>query len=634
MKSIFTIFALAVGISVSAFGQTAEQREVIKSSMKKDVVTKSINQTMSFNTQRVQRVNDYLLAHPDQKKSFLKNGKAYLLYNVLPDGTPIFITTKDKNQQSNSKSVSLYNGGSIGVNVSGTNMVAGVWDGGQVNANHETLQGKVEMQPGQTLDESGDNAHQTAVTGIMVGKLNNSAQGIAFDATTKNFDWDNDLIEMNAFSNEGYLISNHSYGPSNDSTIPVWLFGAYDESAAAFDALLKSKPFYLPFTAGGNEQQKNGNMSAGGYDIMTSSAAAKNGVTVGAINNDDAMSDYSNWGPTDDGRIKPDIVTLGTAIDAPLYDNDQGYTGNVIESSGTSYSSPAAAACALLLQQYYYSLNNAFMKSSMLKALLLHSADDDASGNGPDAQFGWGILNIENAAEIIRQNSLTNGTSRMVMVEVNPANDGTEEISDVLVFASGNARVSLCWTDDEGVKQTEEQGINPTDSRMVYNFSMKFEQTDPPITAWPYNNLDVTNPSVAAVQGSDWFQSANNYIQANLIGTTENANGRISIRKSTTSPSSSRGFAFIISGLKDVNVSVNDNNLDKNILFYDRNENRIKLIGNSIIEEYQIYSIDGRLKSSGIANSNEIIFDDNTKNVYILKYKIGAKSYTYKFVNY
>ncbi len=632
MKSIFTVLAIVVTISV--FGQTAEQREVIRASMDKGLVSKSLNQTVSYNTNRTQRVNAYLLAHPDKKKSFTKDGKAYLLYDVLSDGKPIYINTKDRNQQINSKAISLYRGGSVGVNITGVDMFAGVWDGGQVNANHETLQGQAQMQLRQTLDEASGNSHQTAVTGIMVGKLNNSAQGIAYNAFAINYDWDDDLIEMNDFANAGFLISNHSYGPSNDDSMPVWIFGAYSGTALAWDALLKSKPYYLPFIAAGNEQSSNGNIGAGGFDVMTGAAASKNALTVGAVKIDNTMTDYSNWGPTDDGRIKPDIVTLGTAINVPLYEEDKGYTGNVEASSGTSYATPAAAAGALLLQQYFYSLNNNFMKAPMLKALLLHSADDDSYEDGPDAQFGWGILNLEKAANIIKQSSLPNGTAKMIMVENNPLNNGIAEIFTDFVLGAGNARASLCWIDNEGSDQLEEEGINPTKSRMVYNFSMKFQQASPAMTAWPYKNLDVTNPGVPAVVGNNWFQSGNNYIQANLIGTTNNAAGRLTIRKSTSSPSATREMALIISGLKNEALSNNEISLDKNILFYDANAKKIKLIGNIIIKEYSIHSIDGKLISSGVANTNEVPFVHNIKDTFVLKYKVDNKEYSYKFVNY
>ncbi|MBS1781845.1 MAG: S8 family serine peptidase [Bacteroidetes bacterium] len=729
MKKIFTVSLLF--LSLFSFGQTAEQREVIQSFQDKNLNQQSYAELRNIVLEKEIRIQNYLSNNPDKEKSFTKDGRPYLLYDVSKEGKPIYITTKDVGQSTNSKSTSLYATGSIGVNITGTNMIAGVWDGGQVNANHQSLTGQAVMQTGQALSSNGGNNHQQAVTGIMVGKDINNARGIAYGAKSKNYDWDNDLTEMNAFADSGYLISNHSYGYSNDTSIALWNFGAYDGQSKAWDILLKTKPFYLPFVAGGNEQQSSGNPIPGGYDIITGSSASKNVVTVGAINNDNTMSSYSNWGPTDDGRIKPDIVTLGTSIDVPLYANDTGYTGNVSASSGTSYASPAAAAGALLLQQYYFSLNNSYMKASMLKALLLHSADDDTSNNGPDAKFGWGILNIEKAANIIKQNSLTNGTAKMLMIPTNPNNNDSDQIVNNYVFDQNGVRASLGWIDDEGTEQTIADGVNNNTSRLVYKFSMKLEQVLPALAAFPYNNLSVTNPSVSAAAGTNWFQSGNNYLQANLSNTTNNATGKISIRKSSTSPSTIRELALIVTGLKtntplsinltnfvasclDFNsVKINwetasENNCDrfeieksddgaiyykietvnskhnsianqqyhfvdknavnkniyyrlkivyanglteysksissncntgqiqqKYIVFYDKVNKKIRLISNNdkLINEYQIYTIDGKLLSSGSAHSNEIDFSFQPQNTYIIKYEVDNQIYSMKFLN-
>lgn len=634
MKSIFTISLIAVSFLTN--GQTAEQREVIKSSMNQNIVRQTNNELKNLTAEKEQRIEAFLKNNPEKQKSFIKDGKIYSLYNVTKEGEPIYITTKDIPQSNNSKATSLYSGGSIGVNITGTSMVGGVWDGGQVNANHESLVGQATMQSGQSVNSAIGNDHQQAVTGIMVGKNTNNARGIAYGATTQNYDWDNDLTEMNDFANSGFLISNHSYGYANDNTTPVWTFGAYDSQSKAWDQLLKTKPFYLPFVAGGNEQQSSGNSGAGGFDIMTGSSSSKNIVTVGAINSDNSMSDYSNWGPTDDGRIKPDLVTLGTSIDVPLYANNTGYTGNVSSSSGTSYATPAAAAGALLLQQYYYSLNNSYMKASMLKALLLHSADDDASNNGPDSKFGWGILNLEKAANIIKQNSTTNGTAKMLMISSNPTNDGTNELVNNFIFGAMGVKGSLCWVDDEGIEQTLGDGVNNTTNRMVYNFSMKLEQTTPALSAFPYNNLSVTTPGTPAIAGNEWFQSANNYIQANLSGTTDNANGKVIIRKSITSPPAVREMALIITGLNTNNLGISDLDKNQNIVFFDKLSNKIKLISNTgkTIKNYQIYSIDGKLISSGNANSTEIEFNHQNKNIFILNYEIDNQTFNLKFITY
>jgi serine protease AprX len=633
MRKKITTLALLSCFS-SLFAQTDEQREVIKASMNESVVQKSSKKLQQKQQEEKNKVAEYLKAHPEVQRQYQKNGKTYFLSHISSDGKPIYITTKDLRQVNNTKANALHTGGNLGINISGTNMVAGVWDGGAPNKDHALLKGKVTMQTGQstTLDD-----HMTAVTGIMVAKNTSNARGIAHDATTKNYDWENDVTEMDAFGKDGYLISNHSYGYGNDDKTPLWTFGAYDVQTKQWDAMLKNRPYYLPFVAAGNEQVGSGNPDDKGFDIITGNSAAKNVVTVGAVELDNTMSNYSNWGPTDDGRIKPEIVTLGTAIDVPLHNNNTKTTGNDESSTGTSYASPAAAAGALLLQQYYYSLNNSYMKAAMLKALLLHSADDDASGNGPDNKFGWGILNLENAANIIKQNSLANGSAQMKMITTNPANDELAEVSQEFNYAKGKARASLCWTDDEGKEQFEADGVDNTTSRMVYNFSMKFEQVLPAKASFPYKNMLVTKPSAAATVGSKWFESANNYLQANLADTTDNAKGKISIRKSKASPKTTREMALIVTGLKKGTQSALSTNdiSDKNtsIVFYDKTSDKLKLIAqeNNAFGEFSIYTLDGKLIKNGQTSENEIQFEA-ASGAYIINYQQNNQVVSHKFI--
>ena len=127
---------------------------------------------------------------------------------------------------------------------------------------------------------------------------------------------------------------------------------------------------------------------------------AKNILTVGAIDGGDVvptkptdikMSAYSSWGPTDDGRIKPDIVGIGENILSASSNSDDAY----VTLTGTSVSAPNVAGSLLLLQEYYARKNYGFMmRSSTLKGLALHTANEAGTTQGPDYQFGWGLLNI------------------------------------------------------------------------------------------------------------------------------------------------------------------------------------------------------------------------------------------------
>ncbi|MCX8526400.1 S8 family serine peptidase [Chryseobacterium formosus] len=448
------IIFVAQLLSIIIYAQTEQDRQIIKKSYDSNMLNAIKRNNEIKYLEQQSKINSYLQSNPEKRRQFYKNGSLFYLHHINHDGFPIYINTKDTQQILNTKTNQLYQGGSLGINITGTGMVAGVWDGGQVSTTHELLQGKVQMQTGQTVTDPIGDFHMSAVTGILIGNdlssgnfstLAVGAKGIAYNATTKNYDWDDDISEMVGFASDGYLISNHSYGYSNLNDIPAWVFGGYDATSRGWDELLKQAPYYLPFIAMGNEQTDpdSGNLADGGFDMITGASAAKNVITVGSINTNNSMTSYSNWGPADDGRVKPDIVTLGSNVntaDSSSGSND--YTGNIDDSSGTSYASPAAAGVALLLQQYYHSLFGSYMKASSLKALMLHTADD-AGNAGPDAKFGWGILNAEKAAETIRQMQ-PGGSTKLVESAANPLNNNSDFLAVSGISGQQALRASIC----------------------------------------------------------------------------------------------------------------------------------------------------------------------------------------------
>lgn len=640
-----------------ALAQTPEQREEIKKSIN-TVELENLKQKFQKDYELQEaKVLDYLKANPSLERSFTKDGSLYILKSIDENGNPLYINTKSNVASGQLiKANSLYSGGSIGANITGTGMVAGVWDGGQVRATHELLSGKATMQANQTVNSTGGNDHMTHVTGTIVGKELTSngaggmdratARGIAYNATALCYDWDNDATEMAAFAGLGYLISNHSYGLGNGPTQPAWTFGAYNDTAAQWDALLKTTPNYLPFVAGGNEQASNGSGKTGtlqGYDVITGSSAAKNVVTVGSVDADRSMSTYSNFGPTDDGRIKPDICTRGTGINSSKYTNDTAYSGDGDESSGTSYASPAAAAAGLLLQQYYFSLNNSYMSASMLKAILLHSADDEGT-LGPDAKFGWGILNIERAAQIIKDAKQT-GKARLYTFTTNPTNDSNSEVaiagsgttSSTPGLGSGSVKASICWTDDEGTEQTQANGVDPTASRLVYNFDFLFRNSSVFQQVYPYKNLTMANPTETVTAGTGWFQNnVDNYRQSNILtGNSTGNNYVLYMRKSTSSPAAVRNVSVVITGLaQSPALSNNEFVNQQEFVFYSKEDNKIKMISNNneSFNLYNIYDISGKMMTNGQTNSNEILFDNVASGVYIIHFGNETNKKSVKFI--
>ena len=88
---------------------------------------------------------------------------------------------------------------------------------------------------------------------------------------------------------------------------------------------------------------------------------SKNGITSAAVEGvsnytgpgDVVMSTFSNWGPTDDGRIKPDISSQGVDVSSTSNGSNTAYSN----SNGTSMSAPAITGLLMLLQQHHNNIN-------------------------------------------------------------------------------------------------------------------------------------------------------------------------------------------------------------------------------------------------------------------------------------
>ena len=592
------VASAAVVVSFSVNAQNADQRKFLRESIDAtELGTLADKYQLQFETDEA-GVRQYLLDNPTVHREEIINGKTRFIVRIDANGSPVFRVARDtgslKNRESGQliKVDSLYPGGSLGVNITGTGMTAGVWEPSAVPADatgaatHELLLGQSFNQPGQVISATiGDQNHAAHVTGTMVGKdlaSHPSARGIAYGGKSQNFDAAGDLPEMTGFAANGFLVSNHSYGDANTQTTDLWKYGAYDREAKDWDAMLKAAPNFLPFVAAGNEQTSSGNTAKAGYDIMTGPAAAKNAMGVGAVNANKTMSSYSNWGPTDDGRVKPDIVARGTGIDSAQATSPTAYSGSGEDSSGTSYASPAAAAAGLLLQQYYSSVaNGTFMRSSTLKALMLGTADD-LGRPGPDHQFGWGLLNIEKAAQTIKKRSPINATlatSRGSVIEeiaTNPAADSTSEITRT-VYAKGGEPlvVNLAWIDDEGPEQTAAEGIDPTASRLVYDFDVMVHGVapNPLVEAWAWVVPSMANRTANATIATGWFQSnGGNFRQVIVSNPIANAAYTIVIRKKAGSPAANRSLSLVAMGL--VEAAAAPSNVVTAVEFLYQPENR------------------------------------------------------------
>ena len=495
----------------------------------------------------------------------------------LRNGIPQFNVTHSAQAADTIAVDELWPGGSTGLALTGSGAVLGIWDGGDVLTSHlEFMSGATSRLTDQDgVSPLGIDLHPTAVAGVMTasGSGVGQAKGMAYSSQLWTYDWDDDLTtEMNSAYANGVRVSNHSYGKpagwggvydTNGAFIHVWygdvaisaneshLFGLYREDAFTADDLVYGNETSLPAWSAGNERDDNApapgttyfTFSNGstiqstanrpndyfqnGYDTLSDIAVAKNVLVVGAVNKivggyngiaSVVLAPFSSCGPTDDGRIKPDLVAAGVDLTAPVRNpadpNHPGYyvfsTGNNASPSyatGTSFSAPAAAGAAGLLVELRQRLAPGKpLLASSLKALLIHTADE-AGTTGPDYRFGWGLINGAKAGNLLQADHNAGGKQHVAEVYL-PNGDFIERV----VTATGGVPliVSICWTDPAGPIQPNV--LDPTNPTLVNDLDIRV--VGPAGTALPWI-LNPASPSTAATTGDNTRDNVEQIVVSN-----------------------------------------------------------------------------------------------------------------------
>ncbi len=279
----------------------------------------------------------------------------------------------------------------------------------------------------------------------------------------------------------GARISNNSWGAN--------VGGAYNASAREHDFLVRDAQ---PGVAG-NQQMTNifsaGNSGAGGNTIG-SPGTAKNVITVGAsesirsigatdgcgvpdtgANNARDIIDFSSRGPTDDGRLKPDVVAPGTHVTGAQPQTGADYNGSGTCNpqfpagssiytlvSGTSQAAPEVSGFAALIRDWFrreVGGGTAFPTPAMTKAIMVNTATDQVGGqtgaggvndNVPTQIQGWGRINLKNTLdniprEYLDESSRFTSTGQLKRTTYSVADSARATEGDAGVY--GRARTDL-----------------------------------------------------------------------------------------------------------------------------------------------------------------------------------------------
>ncbi len=202
-----------------------------------------------------------------------------------------------------------------------------------------------------------------------------------------------------------------------------------------------------------------------GYDVHNTLGAPADGdsvMAIGSVNSSGNRSNFSSVGPTVDGRIKPDLMTMGSNDYVACNSSDNCYSSF---GSGTSWACPLAAGTAALLLQIAPNLT-----PMQLASLLKNTA---SQSNNPDNLYGWGIINTYAAAQSLLTDTNLGSTPEdfyILQNYPNPFNPSTKinfsvpEKSQVklTLYDILGRELSVIFDDEvnPGVKEIEFNGSN------------------------------------------------------------------------------------------------------------------------------------------------------------------------------
>ncbi len=389
-----------------------------------------------------------------------------------------------------------------------------------------------------------DNGHATPVALRLIGNGTDDNRGIAPQASIEAYRIQNpdgtisyveaDLANRLADGTKPLmLVSNHSYASRagwkdpafnwgdynwwsvvDVSKIKEFKFGKYSARDEDFDRISVNHPNHTIVTASGNNRNFGASYSNAiafklpfttpydynlnnepqlpeiqNYDCIPWGGLGKNVITVGAANtiaggyahrSDAQVFVNSSIGPTDDGRIKPDLV-------AP-------------SSFKTSGAAPQVAGSALLLQELHHKNYGTYLTSASIKALLIQTAFETGAGPAPDYEYGWGMLNPTAAADVILRKVLG------AQLQEGSLADGATATRYIYLDGTKPFKATVAWIDPEGIALPVTYVPTDLDNRtpqLVNDLDVRLApMSNPTAVVLPWK-LDVNNPSAAATQADN-----------------------------------------------------------------------------------------------------------------------------------
>lgn len=556
----------------------------------------------------------------------LKNGQPVFLSGVDRDGNPVYDHDDNFTAAITSGIDKIWRGSTF--DLSGCDIQIGHWEaGGVALVGHREFGGRVSHAEAAEVT-----SHATHTAGTMIGEgVSNGARGMAPCATIVSRRSNNDIAEMALFAADGGLLSNHSYSRGNpDGNIPE--YGQYNADSRELDELLFNAPYLSMSKSASNTRDDGVNEDDRGYDILFTLATAKNPIVVGGVDDvpnyttPEAVRFYasSSWGPTDDWRIKPDL----SANAVEVFSANNGANDAYDTKSGTSMSTPVVTGAVALLQEYYHNQNSVYMKAATVKALLLNTTRELGEHDGPDFQNGWGLLNAEKAANVIKDNTDGMGIRELNLVQ-GDTYTGTFQADGGTSFS-----LTIAWTDPAG---TISVGADSQVPILVNDLDVRISGNGETYEPWVLTPNSTSDNFTTAASKGDNFRDNVERIDIDLLpagtytvtvthkGTLENGMQDFSMVMST-------GEARIVTSLEETP------GLNTVLLYPNPSQGTLKLMvpDNAIASSYQVTIMDlqGRTIYHGTLDQEEMTINTGKmkSGLYMAIVQVGNRRFKQRLI--
>lgn len=346
--------------------------------------------------------------------------------------------------------------------LTGAGTTLAMWDLGVPDPDHGDFAGRLIYDSSRPIK-----GHASNVAGIMAGSGAESEaaglaplahKGYAPAATIIANDYARISVSMDdAVNLHGADVLQNSWG-----YIYCWNLGGYAWNADYYDGIVNGDAGRIVPVVFAAANMRNMADCDGPYGtIPTGPQIAKNVITVGGTNdNDNFAGSNSSWGPTNDGRLKPEVVAPGVGIKGPAVGG--GYLGF----SGSSQAAPAVSGSIGLITERYRTVCAGVsatdnLAPATLRALIAHTADDLADNStemnvGPDFATGYGRLNVKAAIDMM-PNHIVGRLS----------NGETADYIATVAAGETSLKVTLAWDDPAAAANAAIALINDLDLELI-----------------------------------------------------------------------------------------------------------------------------------------------------------------------